>query len=163
LRSSRPPIPARVHSRVRARDLFRRLRFRFIVAPVLLRTAYLFATFYNIYALIPANWLDSLQGIWWELLTTSTGHMDDTSWFWLLTRYSAESCQTDRDGFKHWLRSTAFLVLPLEASAFLNTGCTTAPPGMCSSPFSRRRNCCITTTTVSSGRFAIPTPATHSD
>ena len=37
------------------RDLFRRFRFRFIVAPVLLGAACLFAAFYNIHALILAS------------------------------------------------------------------------------------------------------------
>ncbi len=126
------------------RDLFRRFRFRFIVAPALLGTACLFAAFYNIHALIlasvawaiwhalmqtygfiriyaakagetsafdrrldfsvcflwfsgaillnenplmlmlsrwyrcggfliPASWIDSLQGIWWGLLAIATG------------------------------------------------------------------------------------------
>ncbi len=126
------------------RDLFRRFRFRFIVAPVLLGAACLFAAFYNIHALIlasvawaiwhalmqtygfiriyaakagetsafdrrldfsvcllwfsgaillnenplllmlirwyrcggfliPASWIDSLQGIWWGLLAIATG------------------------------------------------------------------------------------------
>lgn len=126
------------------RDLFRRFRFRFIVAPVLLGTACLFAAFYNIHALIlasvawaiwhalmqtygfiriyaakagetsafdrwldfsvcllwfsgaillnenplmlmlsrwyrcggfliPASWIDSLQGLWWGLLVIATG------------------------------------------------------------------------------------------
>lgn len=126
------------------RDLFRRFRFRFIVAPALLGAACLFAAFYNIHALIlasvawaiwhalmqtygfiriyaakagensafdrrldfsvcllgftgaillnenplmlmlsrwyhcggfliPASWIDSLQGLWWGLLAIATG------------------------------------------------------------------------------------------
>ena len=126
------------------RDLFRRFRFRFIVAPALLGSACLFAAFYNIHALIlasvawaiwhalmqtygfiriyaakagvnsafdrrldfsvcllwftgaillnehplmlmlsrwyrcggfliPASWIDSLQGLWWGLLAIATG------------------------------------------------------------------------------------------
>ncbi len=49
------------------RDLFRRFRFRFIVAPALLGTACLFAAFYNIHALILAS---VAWAIWHALMQT---------------------------------------------------------------------------------------------
>jgi hypothetical protein len=48
-------------------DLFRRFRFRFIVAPVLLGGACLFAAFYNIHALILAS---VAWAIWHALMQT---------------------------------------------------------------------------------------------